>query len=328
MTIRRLPGRKRRPKRRSLSPDRAVASGSQYRRTTLKIDWKGGTGLLLLSAALAVGVPQAVAQHDAPGSGRKTAARSAAQKEAHAKSKAELDAYQSAAAQTDPARLEAAATDFAQKFPASELRPYLFQLAMGLYQQANNPAKSLEMARAVLKHDPGSPVALLGAAQILAERAHDDDLDRNERLQEAATDGQAALQHAGELARPGNLTAEQFAEAVAQLRAAAHEVLATVAYKQHDYRKAIEEYEAIPSQEKSPVDAVVWLRLAAAHEKLGEYSLGIANADQAIAATEPDSPVRELAEREDVRLKAMAATAATQPVAKRSESSGSPAPGN
>lgn len=289
----------------------------------MKIEWKGRTGALLLSATLAVGVPSAYAQHLAQGSGQK----SSAQKERHAKSRAELEAYQAAAAQADPAKLEAAATDFAQKYPSSELRQFLFQRAMGLYQQANNPAKTLEMARAVLKYDPGSPVALLGAAQILAERAHDDDLDRNERLQEAATDGQAALQHAGELARPASLTAEQFADAVAQLRGAAHEVLATVAYKQHDYRKAIEEYGTIASSAKAPVEAVVWLRLAAAHEKLGEYSLGIADADRAIAATEPASPVRELAERENIRLKAMAAAAATQPVAKQSESSGLPASG-
>jgi lipopolysaccharide biosynthesis regulator YciM len=302
--------------------------GSRFRRrTTLTIDWKSRMGALLLSATVSVGAAHAAAERVAQSSDQKPTPQSAAAKAPHAKSKTELDAYQAAVSQTDPAKLESAATDFAQKYPGSELRPYLFQRAMGLYQQSNNPGKTLEMARAVLKHDPANPVALLGAAQILAERTHDDDLDRKERLQEAGADGQAALQHAGELARPANLTAEQFADAVAQLRDAAHEVLATVAYKKHDYRKAIEEYTAIASSEKAPVEAVVWLRLAAAHEKLGEYSLGIADADKAIAATEPGSPVRELAEREKIRLKAMAATAAAQPVAKQSESSGLPGPG-
>ena len=88
---------------------------------------------------------------------RTQAAPAAAKKVPQAKTKAEFDAYQSAAAQTDPAKLEAAATDFAQKFPDSELRPFLFQQAMGLYQQANNTDKTLEMARAVLKYDPNQP---------------------------------------------------------------------------------------------------------------------------------------------------------------------------
>jgi len=51
---------------------------------------------------------------------------------------------------------------------------------MGLYQQANNPDKTLEMARAVLKYDPFNPVALLTAAQMLAERTQDTDLDRKD----------------------------------------------------------------------------------------------------------------------------------------------------
>ena len=120
----------------------------------------------------------------------KQASASTAKKAPPPKTQAEYDAYKAASAQTDPAKLEAAATDFAQKFPDSELRSLLFQQAMGLYQQANNPDKALEMARDVLKYDPGNAVALLTAAQILAERTHDSDLDRDDRLTEAAADAQ------------------------------------------------------------------------------------------------------------------------------------------
>ena len=133
---------------------------------------------------------------------RNSSSRPRRKRSPQAKSKAEFDAYKAAAAQTDPAKLEAAATDFAQKFPASELRSLLFQQAMGLYQQANNSDKTLEMARAVLKYEPTNPVALLTAAQILVERTHDDDLDRNDRLDEATTDARDALQHANDCIAP------------------------------------------------------------------------------------------------------------------------------
>jgi len=224
-----------------------------------------------------------------------------------AETKAEHDAYEAAISVSDPVAMEAAATGFAQRYPGSKLRAYLFQRAMGLYQQANDPGHSLQLARTVLKYDPANPLALLSAAQILADSTHEDDLDREERLQEAAADARAALEDAGELMRPANFTAAQRADAVAQLRRDAHEALATVAFKNRDYREAIAQYDAAIELEKEPVESGVWLRIAAAYDKLGELSQGMAAAEKAIAASEPGSPVRELAEKENARLKALAA---------------------
>ena len=255
-----------------------------------------GTAALLL-ASVSPALPQAAVLP------QKTSAKPApAKKGPQAKSKAELDAYRSAAAQTDPAKLEAAADEFAQRYPASELRPFLFQRAMGLYAQAGNPGKTLEMARAELKYDPSNPVALLTAAQTLAAGTHDSDLDRDARLEEAGVDARAALQHAAEMAQPATLTAKQFADTIVQLRGAAHEVLATVAYKKRDYFRAIREYNAAIADEKEHADAVVWLRLAVAHDKVSEYELGLAAAEKAIMASEAGSKVRELAEQEKARL--------------------------
>jgi tetratricopeptide (TPR) repeat protein len=277
------------------------------------------TAALLLTAALLFPATLALAaQAPAAGTGAHVATAAAplrAKKSPQAKSKAEFDAYQSAVAEAEPARLEAAAIGFAQRFPASELRPFLFQRAMGLYQQRNNSAKALEMARSVLKFDPANPVALLGAAQLLAEGAHEQDLDRDARLQEAAEDARLALQHAGELAPPGGMSAEQFENMIVEMRAEAHEVLGTVAYKRRDYRTAIDEYNAAAIAGEEHTAAAVWLRLAAAHDKMGEYSLGIAAIEKALAAARPGSPARKLAEKELIRLRSSAAEAATRSAA-------------
>jgi hypothetical protein len=261
--------------------------------------------VILLSSTLALALPQST-----PSSGNSApqAAPPAASKSPQPKTQAEYDAFKAAASLNDPVKLQTAATDFAQKFPDSELRPFLFQQAMGEYQAANNSEKALEMARTVLKFDPNNAVALLTAAQILAERTHDTDLDRDDRLTEADADARSALQHARDIPQPPNLTPEQFASAMAQLRGTAHEVIATVAFKKLDYFAAIKEYNAAASEEKEHTDAVVWLRLAVANDKSGDYSAATEAVKKAIAASEPGSQIRQLAEQESSRLSKLSFT--------------------
>ena len=187
---------------------------------------------------------------------------------------------------------------------------------MGLYQQAGNAPKTLEMARAVLKFDPANAVGLLAAAQTLAEGARNQDLDRDARLDEAAGKAHAAVEHAPETLRPAGLTKEQYAADVAQLRGAAHAVMGTVAFKKGNYAVAIREYGAAAAVEKEQTDPVIWLRLAMAHEKTGDFASGLAAAQNAIAGSAADSPVRTLAEKEKTRLEQMRVL---QPLPKPSE---------
>lgn len=226
----------------------------------------------------------------------------AAHKAPQPKTQAEYDSFQAATTLTDAAKLEAAATEFAQRFPESELRGYLFQQAMGQYQAAGDGDKSLEMARAVLKYEPNNAVALLTAAQMLSERTHDFDLDHNERLSEAEADARNALRHAGDVTPPAGMTATQFAEVMAQLRGTAHEVLGTVSFKRADYFNAIKEYNAAINEERERTDAVVYLRLAVSHDKSDDAQSALHAADKAIALSQPGSQIRQLAEREKDRL--------------------------
>src|SRR5580704_751573 len=110
-----------------------------------------------------------------------------------AKTQPEFDAYKAAAALTDPTAQEKAANEFATKFPDSELRPLLYKSVMHEYQQANNADKMLEMAQKVLSFDGDDPEALVGVAQVLAERTRETDLDKDQRLGEARKDAQRAL---------------------------------------------------------------------------------------------------------------------------------------
>lgn len=261
----------------------------------------------LLSATLAIAIPQSDAPPQYPDAPDAQASRGNARKSPQAKSQAEFDAYKATASLTDPAKLEAAATDFAQRFPDSQLRSILFQQAMGLYQQASDPVKTLEMARVALKFDPVNPVALLTAAQVLVERTRDSDLDRDDRLAEAKTDANLALQNTGAITLPANLTQEQFAAALVEIRATAHEVLGTVAFKKMDNLTAIKEYDLVAAEEKEHTDAIVWLRLSVALERSGDPARAAATVPRAIAASQPGTPVRQLAEQEKSHLEKLPA---------------------
>src|SRR3984885_7640983 len=121
------------------------------------------------------------------------AAAPAGKRPPQAKTQDEFAAYKAAAALTDPAAQEKAAGEFATKFADSELRALLYKSVMHAYQQANNAEKMMEMAQKVLTFDADDPEALLGVAQVLAERTRDTDLDKDQRLAEARKNAQRAL---------------------------------------------------------------------------------------------------------------------------------------
>jgi hypothetical protein len=111
-----------------------------------------------------------------------------------AKTQPEYEAYNAAKALTDPAAVEKAADDFATKFPDSELRPLLYKAAMRGYQSANNGDKMSDMAQKLLKFDPDDPEALVGAAEVIAERTRSTDLDKDQRFDQATKYAQHALE--------------------------------------------------------------------------------------------------------------------------------------
>jgi hypothetical protein len=141
--------------------------------------------MVLALATFVFAEPQAPATQNQPAPQAGTAQQGAApaappqgKRPPQAKTQPEFDAYNAAVAnQNNPAAMEKAANDFAAKFPDSELRVLLYRTAMHSFQSANNADKMMEMGRDVLKIDPDDPEALVGVAQVLAERTRDTDLD-------------------------------------------------------------------------------------------------------------------------------------------------------
>jgi len=230
------------------------------------------------------------------------AAAPAGKRPPQAKTQAEFEAYKAAAALTDPAAQEKAADDFATKFPDSELRPLLYKAALHNYQQANNADKMLAMSQKVLTFDPDDPEALLGVAQVLAERTRDTDLDKDQRIAEARKDAERALVTVETDIPATGAPAEQVAAFKGFLKSEAYAILGTLDFNakawpsaEDNLKKSID---AFPQQP----DPIAIFRLSVALDMQNKYPDALKYANQAVDLTKEGTNAGDAARKEKDRL--------------------------
>src|SRR3989442_6750753 len=244
-----------------------------------------------------------------------------------AKTEAEFAEFNTAIANTnDPAAVEKAADAFATKYPDSELRGLLYEAAMQSYQRANNADKMMEMGRKVLKIDPDEPTALVGVAQVLAERTRDTDLDKDQRLDEAMKLAQRSLVTVDTDIAPRADTPQEKIDAYkGVLRSSAYAIMGTLEFNKEKYADAENFYrksmDAFPAQ----LDPVVVLRLALALDKQGKYPEALKEANHAVELTQEGSTAGGLARRDRDRLVQLTGGSLT-PASKPPASAQNPAP--
>jgi tetratricopeptide (TPR) repeat protein len=221
-----------------------------------------------------------------------------------AKTQPEFDAYQAAMkSANDPAAMEKSADDFATKFPDSELRVLLYRTAMHGYQNANNAEKMAGMAQKVLTIDPDDPEALVGSAEVIAERTRESDLDKDQRLAEAQKDAQRALQTVDtDVAIPAGTPQERIDTYKGYLRSSAYSILGTIAFNQKNYPEAESQFRKSIDVFPSQPDPVVVLRLAIALDNQGKYPDALKEANHAVELTQENTQAGTLARRERDRL--------------------------
>ena len=221
-----------------------------------------------------------------------------------AKTQPEFQAYNAAIALTDPAATEKAADDFTAKYPDSELRVMLYKAAMGRYQQANNADKMLEMAQKALTFDPDDPQALLGAAQVLAERTHDTDLDKDQKLAEAKKDAERALVTIDTDLPTTGVAPEQLAMFKARSRSDAYAIIGTLAFNAKNYSDAEANLRKSVEADPQEPDSVSIFRLAVSLDMQNKIPEAMKYVDQAVDLTKdrPDSGVGKAARDEKDRL--------------------------
>jgi tetratricopeptide (TPR) repeat protein len=230
------------------------------------------------------------------------AAAPAGKRPPQAKTQDEFAAYKAAVALTDPAAQEKAASDFAAKFPDSELRPVVYKSVMHAYQQANNADKMMEMAQKILTYDADDPEALVGAAQVLAERTRDTDLDRDQRLAEARKDAERALVTVDTDVPSSGYPPEQLNAFKEFLRSDAYTILGTLDFNKKAWadaegnlKKSIDAYPQQP-------DPVAIFRLSVALDMQNKYPEALKYANQAVGLTKEGTNAGDAARKEKDRL--------------------------
>ena len=219
-----------------------------------------------------------------------------------AKTQEEFAAYKTAIALTDAAAQEKAADDFAVKFPDSELRPLLYKAVMHGYQTANNGEKMMAMSQKILSYDADDPEALLGVAQVLAERTRDTDLDKADRLAEARKDAQRALVTVDTDVPSTGYPPEQLNAFKGFLRSDAYTILGTIDFNnkawgdaETNLKKSIDAY---PQQ----VDPIAAFRLSVALAMQNKYPEALKYANQAVDLTKEGTNAGDAARKEKDRL--------------------------
>jgi tetratricopeptide (TPR) repeat protein len=259
------------------------------------------------AAAQASGQP---AKQNPPAAGQ-AAAAPLAKRPPQAKTQPEFDAWKLAAAGTDVAVLEKAADDFATKFPDSELRVLLYQNAMRLYQNANNAEKTEAMGRKVLSIDGDNPEALVIVAEVIAERTHDSDIDKDQRFGEAITMANKATQTVdSDVQVPAGTPQEKIDAYKSLLRSNAYSVMGTIEFKKENYPLAQEQLQKSIDAFPSNPDPVVILRLALSLDKQQKYPEALKVANRAVELTQDNTAIGTPARHERDRLQQLTGGAA------------------
>lgn len=251
-------------------------------------------GLVALAAAQgtasgSVTQPSSATQHKAPPA---------------AKTPEEHTAYQAILTNQDLAAAEAAAKDFGTKYPQSELRNPIYQNLMYRYQQTNDAAKTVEMGRKALQLDPDNPMALVTVGSVISERTRPTDLDRDQRLAEATSDAQHALDGMDKwLATAPGITDEQAKGVKPLLISASHAILGMVELTRKNPAGAEKHYRISLDANPANPDPVTLLRLALALDLQNKYAEALTFANRAVELSAAGGGVlAEWAKQEQGRL--------------------------
>jgi tetratricopeptide (TPR) repeat protein len=290
----------------------------------LVLTWVAVMALTLALAGLAAAQSQTPAPAAKP---QASATQAAGRAPVQAKTQEEYQAYQAAVANAqNPAAMEKSADDFAAKFPASDLRVLLYRSAMQSYQTSGDSPKMLNMGLKVLAIDKDDPEALIGVAEVLEEQTSNSDLDKDQRMNQAVTYSQHALETIDtDLSVPAGSAPQKVEAYKKYLRATAFAIVGTIQYKREQYADAEKNLrKAIDADPDNP-DPVVILRLALALDQQTKYPEALQQANRAVALTQDSTDAGKMARSERDRLVLMIAGSDT-PTAPASPSAGAKAP--
>ncbi len=166
----------------------------------------------------------------------------------------------------------------------------------------------------MLGFDGDDPEALVTVAEVIAERTHDSDIDKDQRYAEAISMAQKAIADCGHR-RPGasGHSARQDRRLKALLRSNAYSIIGTIEFKKENYPAAQENLQKSIDAFPSEPDPVVVLRLALTLDKQAKVPGSAKVANRAVEMTQDNTPIGTPARRERDRLQQLTGGAAPAP---------------
>lgn len=218
--------------------------------------------------------------------GNAAQAPAAARKRLVAETQEEYNAYRDAVMQTNLPAAERAATDFVSRFPESALREPLYQSLMLRYQRLNDAEKALAAAEKALLVDPDNIVALVTAANVIAERTQSSDPGAAQRFAIGKRYAERALTAIDSAPLvSADASPAEIERLKSTLRSVAHNALGTIAFLQNDYSTA--ETQLVQAAEASPsADALSLYRLALAARAQQKNEYAMESINRALDAAE------------------------------------------
>jgi tetratricopeptide (TPR) repeat protein len=199
--------------------------------------------------------------------------------------------------------VEQAAISFAQKYPSSELRSYLFAKAMLEYQRENNSVGIMKMGERVLALDPNHVIALILTATVLADGLGPGDPDRDKKIAMVKKKVASALQTVDtSFIPPATVTVEEAAIYKTTLHAMAYSALGVVNLKTGDYADAEKNLELAADLAKIHPDPYIWYHLALAQDHRRKYPAALHSVEQALQLASANPDLQKIAETEHQRL--------------------------
>ena len=211
---------------------------------------------------------------------------------------AEYNAFQAAAGQTNPQAKIQACDDFVAKFPNSVLVPLIDELYYNAYNQEKNFPKVIEAVDKFMAIPDDSftklsitKEALLGKrltalyfrALAFNQSFKDTDPSAQDELTKARQDALQGLTMLGQLAKPANMTDDQFVQQKKPLTILFNYTAGSAAYQMKNYKDAIDSFNAELAE--NPTDAATFFRLGVAYLQLAAKQAPQAPAGGAAGAT-------------------------------------------
>jgi tetratricopeptide (TPR) repeat protein len=227
------------------------------------------------------------------------------------KSKAEYDALSKMLSATDPDSKIAAGEEVITNFEKTEFKSFVFYSIAEAYNAKKDDVKAIVYGERALEADPKSYEAALLLARTIASKVRDNDLDRDERLNQAEKYAKQAMESIpGAVKMNANMTDAQWDDAKKDLMAEGHQWLGVVAFNRKKFDVAVAELTMAVNDAHAP-DPAAMVRLAQADNKAGKFDDAIAMADKVMALPNLQPVFKQFAQAE--RVRAFGAKAAAAP---------------